>query len=159
MIEPKNEQGVVILFQELSREMGYKIKSVQVPFPDAVITDRDGKEYKVEFEYFSSNFNSHKHDPSKCDLIICWTNNMSNPPVDTISLKDYLDWRKQEKNNQIESSLQYWELMIDVYYLMFGISVLVASHDFVMKLGIGSLVFCHLFTRTVRFLYGLRKDK
>jgi hypothetical protein len=44
-------------------------------YPDALLNleSKDGEKYrlKVEFEGFSSNFKDHKHDATKCDLIIC----------------------------------------------------------------------------------------
>jgi hypothetical protein len=40
-------------------------------FPDCVAT-RDNSKIRIEFELKSSNFLSHKHDPSQCDLVVCW---------------------------------------------------------------------------------------
>ena len=40
-------------------------------YPDAILVDFEtGKTLTVEFEEFSSDFKG--HDPSKCDLIVCW---------------------------------------------------------------------------------------
>jgi len=42
--------------------------------PDAILYDCDSEEtLDVEFEEFSSDFKG--HDPTKCDLIACWTHN------------------------------------------------------------------------------------
>ena len=47
--------------------------------PTDCIMKVDGREVRVEFELHSSNFIG-KHDPEKCDLIVCWINNLENPP-------------------------------------------------------------------------------
>jgi len=41
---------------------------------DALLRRRNAKELEqlpAEFEFKSSSFKSHKHDPQQCDLIIC----------------------------------------------------------------------------------------
>jgi len=41
-------------------------------FPDAVLVNMKTEEaLNVEFEEFSSHFRKHRHDPSRCDLIVC----------------------------------------------------------------------------------------
>ena len=40
-------------------------------YPDC-IAYRDGKRIRIEFEYRSSNFARHRHDPNDCDWIVCW---------------------------------------------------------------------------------------
>lgn len=42
------------------------------------------KAFNIEFEEHSSNFKVHKHDPSKCDLIVC----------------AYDDWKKKYPNEK-----------------------------------------------------------
>lgn len=42
-------------------------------YPDAILVNLETEEtMNVEFEEFSSDFKAHRHDPAKCDLIICW---------------------------------------------------------------------------------------
>ena len=43
----------------------------------------------MEFELYSGNFIG-KHDPNKCDLIVCWINNWENPPqnIKILELKE-----------------------------------------------------------------------
>lgn len=66
----------ILWFSLNSHEMGYRIISLQGNrFPDAIIRKGD-KTLRVEFEYLSSNFIYHKHNPKECDLIICWRNNI-----------------------------------------------------------------------------------
>jgi len=41
-------------------------------YPDAILVNvRTGVALNVEFEENSSNFRAHKHNPKKCDLIVC----------------------------------------------------------------------------------------
>lgn len=42
-------------------------------YPDAILVNFETEErMNVEFEEFSSDFKVHGHDPTKCDLIVCW---------------------------------------------------------------------------------------
>jgi len=75
MFEPNNEMGVVVRFAQVCESYGYEIVSIQSAYPDAVIRGFD-KEWRVEFEYLASNFLAHRHDPRKCDLIVCWVNDL-----------------------------------------------------------------------------------
>ena len=41
-------------------------------FPDAIMYNGSTREtVRIEFEYNSSSFRSHNHDPRDCDLIVC----------------------------------------------------------------------------------------
>lgn len=75
MFEPNNEMGVVVRFTQVCEAHGYEIVSIQSAYPDAVIRGFD-KEWRCEFEYLASNFLAHRHDPRKCDLIVCWVNDL-----------------------------------------------------------------------------------
>lgn len=82
--EPVNEMGVMALFCMLSRQLGFVIESVQSAFPDceAKIEVAPGRwqHFRIEFEYESRNFKDHRHDPEKCDLIVCWRHNWKDCP-------------------------------------------------------------------------------
>ncbi len=70
--EPQNELGVVYLFSHLARRrFGLRVASVQAGYPDC-LAFRDGKRVRIEFEYRSSNFVQHGHNPKDCDWIVCW---------------------------------------------------------------------------------------
>lgn len=86
---PTNEQGVVALFSKLSHELGYEFKRIGNHCPDAVL-EKDGHEVRVEFEYRSSNFQAHRHDPKLVDLIVCWQDDWAIPTVPVLSLQMYL---------------------------------------------------------------------
>jgi len=82
--EPVNEMGVMALFCMLSRQLGFVIESVQSAFPDceAKMEVEPGRwqHFRIEFEYESRNFKDHRHDPEKCDLIVCWRHNWKDCP-------------------------------------------------------------------------------
>jgi hypothetical protein len=82
--EPVNEMGVLALFCMLSRQLGFVIESVQAAFPDceAKMEVEPGRwqHFRIEFEYESRNFRDHRHDPEKCDLIVCWRHNWKDCP-------------------------------------------------------------------------------
>ncbi|MGE0640859.1 MAG: hypothetical protein AB7G12_13820 [Thermoanaerobaculia bacterium] len=44
---------------------------MQSGYPDCTAI-RDGKRIRIEFEFRSRNFRQHRHDPKKCDWIVCW---------------------------------------------------------------------------------------
>jgi len=74
-LEPLNEQGVVLLFGMLARQLGYVIEAVQTGFPDCEamrqITPGRWQRVHIEFEFESRNFRDHGHPASGCDVIVC----------------------------------------------------------------------------------------
>lgn len=95
---PVNEQGVVYLFGMLSRDLGFVVESVQSSFPDCKakrrLKDNRWQRVRIEFEHKSSNFVLHKHDITKCDLIVCWEHDWKDCPLEVISLKNYTKTHK-----------------------------------------------------------------
>lgn len=88
---PENEQGVVLLWGAVCHLGGWSPVWIRTAFPDGCF-EKDGKKYLIEFEYLSSNFMQHGHDVTKCDLIVCWKNNLTDDmPVRIIELSDP-DW-------------------------------------------------------------------
>jgi hypothetical protein len=91
---PINEQGVVYLFGTISRELGFNIEAIRTDFPDCEgkreISGKKGRwePVKIEFEYKSSNFKAHGHDPELCDIIVCWEDDWKDCPLEVISLKE-----------------------------------------------------------------------
>jgi len=90
--EPINEQGVILLFAAVADELGYLIESIRSQFPDAQLARKDEKgtykPIKAEFEFKSSQFKLHGHDPKQCDLIICWENDWNKSPIEVLALRD-----------------------------------------------------------------------
>jgi len=42
---------------------------------------------RIEFEFQSRNFLQHFHDPSECDLIVCWEHSWPGCPLEVVELK------------------------------------------------------------------------
>jgi hypothetical protein len=88
---PTNEMGVVFLFGTLAWSLGFSVTHLQSAFPDceALRQVEYGKwqRIRIEFEYESRNFLLHMHDPKGCDLIVCWSHNWPECPVEVLELK------------------------------------------------------------------------
>jgi len=97
---PLNEQGVVYLFGMLSRELGFIIEAIRTDFPDCEgkreILNKPGRweNVSIEFEFKSSNFLVHGHDPSECDIIVCWENDWKDCPIEVLSLREIMEKKK-----------------------------------------------------------------
>jgi hypothetical protein len=82
--EPLNEQGVVLLFGMLAKDLGYMIEAVQTGFPDCEAKRQVGparwQHVRIEFEFESKNFREHDHPASGCDMIVCWRHNWPDHP-------------------------------------------------------------------------------
>jgi hypothetical protein len=65
--EPINEQGVMLLFAALCHDLGFMIEGIRSTFPDALLRRKNSKgtwnSCRAEFEFKSSNFKLHKHNP------------------------------------------------------------------------------------------------
>jgi hypothetical protein len=84
--EPVNEQGVVLLFGMLAKDLGYMVENVQKGFPDCEAKRQIGPErwqrVHIEFEFESRNFRDHGHPSTGCDVIVCWRHNWEDCPED-----------------------------------------------------------------------------
>ncbi len=84
--EPVNEQGVVLLFGMLAKDLGYRIEAVQKGFPDCEamrqIAPNRWQRVHIEFEFESRNFRDHGHPLTGCDVIACWRHNWPDCPAD-----------------------------------------------------------------------------
>ncbi len=95
---PINEQGVVFLFGIISRELGFLIESIRTEFPDSegkrCVNEKKNlwEHVLIEFEYKSSNFKEHGHNPDECDLIICWIHDWEDCPIEVIELKSTINY-------------------------------------------------------------------
>lgn len=80
---PENELGVVFLFAHLARKWRVRIDAIRSHYPDCIAYQKiQGKEkrIRIEFEYQSKNFKTHRHDSAKCDWIVCWEHNWPDAP-------------------------------------------------------------------------------
>lgn len=92
---PLNEAGVVLLFSKVMDELGIIYESSPLTGFDMVGRMKTGKGYErkhFEFEYWSSNFKAHKHDPSMVDYIVCWEHDWKGCPeeIQVIELKQVI---------------------------------------------------------------------
>jgi hypothetical protein len=81
----KNENELKRYFFKLEDIFGFSDVRVYHHYPDASAF-YDGVEINIEFELSSSNFKKHKHDKSRCDLIICWENDDYTLEISTLEL-------------------------------------------------------------------------
>jgi hypothetical protein len=83
--EPVNEQGVVLLFGMVAKELGYTVEAVQSGFPDCEakrqIAPQRWQRVHLEFEFESRNFRDHGHSLTGCDVIVCWRHNWPDCPA------------------------------------------------------------------------------
>jgi hypothetical protein len=90
---PVNELGVIFLFGAMSWHLGFVVLRLQPDFPDCEAMRRVAGDkcqlVKIEFEIESRNFQKHRHDPKKCDLIVCWRHNWPQCPLEVLELRNY----------------------------------------------------------------------
>jgi len=69
---PENELGVVYLFSRIAKRLQFRIEAIRAAYPDCIASKQSGDRVRlvnIEFEYRSSSFRVHGHDPSKCDRL------------------------------------------------------------------------------------------
>jgi len=94
---PTNEQGVVYLFGMVSSELRLIVEAVQSAYPDCeakrCVDSRQNRwqRVRIEFEFSSSNFKEHAHDPAGCDMIVCWEHDWPDCPLEVIELRSIID--------------------------------------------------------------------
>ncbi len=90
---PVNEQGVVFLFGMVCFELGFVVEAVRTSYPDCEAKRRvnrkrdEWERVRIEFEYCSSHFRDHGHDPNGCDVIVCWQHDWPECSLEVIELK------------------------------------------------------------------------
>ena len=99
------------LMRILTKKSFY-IEDIRPQFPDCIAYRRMGdseRKCRIEFEFRSSNFKAHRHDSSKCDVIVCWHHDWPEVPkgVEVIELKRYFGvsrkvWIQQAIKSQCE---------------------------------------------------------
>ncbi|MHA1364315.1 MAG: hypothetical protein ACTSP1_17585 [Candidatus Freyarchaeota archaeon] len=99
---PVNENGVIFLFGKVIEDLNMYIEEIRQGFPDCVGRRFTGKGWErvyIEFEYKSSNFRDHGHNPEDCDIIVCWEHDWPECPLEVIELRDII---KSLPNKPIE---------------------------------------------------------
>jgi DNA-directed RNA polymerase delta subunit len=95
---PLNENGVIFLFSKIHDKLGINIEAIQASFPDAKGRRRTSKGWEdvwIEFEFKSSQFKAHNHDPKECDIIVCWVHDWKDCPLEVIELRSEIDKLKR----------------------------------------------------------------
>jgi len=106
LFEPTNEMGVVLLFGMLFWRLGFIIESAQIGYPDcrAKLEVEPGRwqDVGIEFELYSRHFLAHRHDPSRCDFIVCWIHNWKGcpPNLQVIELREVVRRLSQLPHSQ-----------------------------------------------------------
>lgn len=98
---PVNENGVVFLFGKVMEDLNMYIEEIKPGYPDCIARRYTGKGWKkirIEFEFQSSNFKLHKHDPEFCDVIVCWEHDWKDCPLEVIELRSRI---KELENYEI----------------------------------------------------------
>jgi len=91
---PLNENGVIFLFSKIHDKLGLNIEAIQPSFPDAKGRRKGRKGWEdiwIEFEFKSSHFKTHSHDPKECDVIVCWEHDWQDCPIEVIELRKELE--------------------------------------------------------------------
>jgi Homing endonuclease associated repeat len=88
---PTNEAGVVLFFGGMARALGFIVMRVQAEFPDCEalreVAPNRWQRVRIEFEYESYSFLVHMHPATDCDLIVCWSHNWPDCPVEVLELQ------------------------------------------------------------------------
>lgn len=90
---PVNENGVVFLFGKVVEDLNMYVEEITPGFPDCIgrrFTGKGWERVNIEFEYKSSNFQAHGHDPRNCDIIVCWEHDWRECPIEVIPLRDVI---------------------------------------------------------------------
>lgn len=97
---PLNENGVIFLFSKIHDKLGINIEAVQPGFPDAKGRRKSRKGWEdiwIEFEFKSSHFKAHGHDPKECDAIVCWEHDWKDCPLEVIELKTRIEEQRMNE--------------------------------------------------------------
>lgn len=98
---PLNENGVIFLFSKIHDRLGIKIETIQATYPDAKgrrETTKGWESISIEFEFKSSQFKIHKHNPKQCDIIVCWEHDWEDCPIEVIELKSEIKKLNEQSN-------------------------------------------------------------
>jgi hypothetical protein len=98
----------------ICEQLGIIVEGIRQGYPDAIGIDyrqesHRGVRKSIEFEYFSANFSRQQHDPSKCDIVVCWNHDWktSPPKLEIIELKKELETIGQTERMVAEGSSEF----------------------------------------------------
>ncbi len=110
---PVNENGVIFLFGKVAADLNMYVETIRPGYPDCIAKRYIGKgkweEIRIEFEFCSSHFKTHKHDPNYCDAIVCWSHDWDEHPkhIEIIELQSLI---QQLENTVLEEPDKIAEL-------------------------------------------------
>jgi hypothetical protein len=121
---PENELGVVFLFSKYAKRLQFRIEQIRAAYPDCIAYRYAGdseKKVRIEFEFRSSSFKTHRHEADKCDCIVCWHHDWPDVPpnIEVIDLRHYVGasvkvWIQQAIKSQWsaldEKNVLHWAL-------------------------------------------------
>jgi hypothetical protein len=88
---PTSENGVIFAFGCVAEKLGYYILHIQIACPDCEALREVGpnrcERVRIEFENESRNFLTHMHSIDDADLIVCWTHNWPECPIEVLELR------------------------------------------------------------------------
>ena len=127
---PEGEMGVVFLFAAMAKKLQFRIEKIRTAYPDCIAYRHVGdseKRVRIEFEYRSSSFKTHGHNPKLCDCIVCWHHDCPTIPrrIEVIELKSHFGvpfkvWIQAAIKNQwedLDASNRFdWNLSTRVTY-------------------------------------------
>jgi hypothetical protein len=90
---PMNENGVIFLFGKVMEDLNMYIEEIKPGFPDCIgrrFTGKGWEKVHIEFEFKSSHFKDHGHDPNLCDIVVCWAHDWKDCPLEVLELKEVI---------------------------------------------------------------------
>src|SRR3972149_2431794 len=93
---PQNEQGVVFLFAHFAPRLRMRMDQIRYVFPDCIAYEKTSggeRRVRIEFEYRSRMFKTHRHPLGGCDCIVCWEHDWPECParIRIVELRRYFD--------------------------------------------------------------------
>jgi hypothetical protein len=93
---PVNEKGVAYLFGMVSLELGFVVEALRTEPPDCEgkrCLDTAANQWepvKIDFLFKSSDFKAGGHNESETDIIVCWSHDWEDCPVEVLELKSVI---------------------------------------------------------------------
>jgi len=100
---PMNENGVIFLFGKVVEDLNMYIEEIKPGYPDCVgrrFTGKGWERVAIEFEYKSSSFKAHGHNPKECDIIVCWEHDWPDCPIEVLELHEIIKTLPQKPVEQ-----------------------------------------------------------
>ncbi|MCK4837026.1 MAG: hypothetical protein KAT17_10320 [Candidatus Aminicenantes bacterium] len=94
---PADKKGVIYLFGIVAHELGFIIESISPEFPDCEgkrcvdLENNQWEHIRIQFEYRCSDVKKQDMIETECDLIICWTHDWTECPVEVLELKPEME--------------------------------------------------------------------